>query len=317
MSLLQAQLRLRAFNALRLLVPVAYFAGTVLLALAGRLTVGRVIVLLLGSNCVTLVATLSVLPTRGTGPLRIDTTLLRGMLRFGSQAQIGDVSHGLNLRLDQTLMAAWLPAQQLGLYVAAISAANPLQGIAVAMRMVITPRLARAPESVRVKVLCTAFRQYWLASLACVVALAAILPLAIPIVFGPAFAVAVRPAEVLLLATFLVGAKDVLGGAAQAFGMPWLSSRAELIALGVTVLAMPVLLIRFGIMGAAIASALAYGTELVLLVRGLHRRFRVPPRDLFLVGLREARLLVSELPGLFPRTARRASSAQAREKYVP
>jgi hypothetical protein len=72
-----------------------------------------------------------------------------------------------------------------------------------------------------------------------------------------------------------MGAKDVLAGSAQAAGHPWLSSRAELVSLGVTVAALAVLLPLLGVMGAALASVLAYSTALVVLITGAARELGV------------------------------------------
>jgi O-antigen/teichoic acid export membrane protein len=116
-------------------------------------------------------------------------------------------------------------------------------------------------------------RRYAIASLAFAVLLALALPALVPLVFGSEFSPAVPVAEVLLLGTVLMGAKDVLAGGAQAVGRPWLASRCELVALVVTAAGLAALLPLFGVMGAAIASVIAYGTALGLLVVGSVREF--------------------------------------------
>nr|MDQ6925802.1 polysaccharide biosynthesis C-terminal domain-containing protein [Candidatus Eremiobacteraeota bacterium] len=115
------------------------------------------------------------------------------------------------------------------------------------------------------------FRKYALVSVAGTVVLAAVLPFAIPFVYGRAFAGAVSPALVLLAAGLCLGAKQVLAGGAQALGDPWLASRSEIIGAVVTICLLPVLLPRLGIMGAALATLAAYATQLVVVLAGLSR----------------------------------------------
>src|SRR5581483_7308124 len=95
-----------------------------------------------------------------------------------------------------------------------------------------------------------------------------------------AFQASVLPAEVLVLGGAFLAAKNVLGGGLQALGSPWLASRADIIALIVTVTTLPPLLTRFGILGAAVASTLAYATQLLGVLYGLHKRQGISPRSL-------------------------------------
>jgi O-antigen/teichoic acid export membrane protein len=111
------------------------------------------------------------------------------------------------------------------------------------------------------------------------------MPFAIPLVFGNAFKPAIWPTEILLIGAFFIGARDLLSGGAQALGDPWLASKAHLFALVVTVGLLYVLLPTLGIMGAAIASTAACGTQLLIIVIGLHRSHEIRAPDLFRIGL--------------------------------
>ena len=72
-------------------------------------------------------------------------------------------------------------------------------------------------------------------------------------------------------------------------GEPWLASRAELVALVVTLALLPVLLPTIGILGAALASLAAYTTASAVVVRGLRRRYPISLGELFGVPGRDAR----------------------------
>lgn len=69
-----------------------------------------------------------------------------------------------------------------------------------------------------------------------------------------------------------MGAKAALGGSAAALGDPWLVSKANVLALPVTAVLLYLLLLRFGLMGGAIASSASYFAELSLVDYGLRRK---------------------------------------------
>jgi O-antigen/teichoic acid export membrane protein len=213
---------------------------------------------------------------------RLDLALGKEMLKYGVKVNAGDISGMANQSLDQALMAAWLPPVYLGLYVVAVTSAGVSQLFSGAVRMVATPSIAqRESTSERAAVLQGVFRRYWLLSFLISVAVSILLPILIPMLFGVRFRPAIWPAEVLLLGTFLGGAREVLTGGAQALGDPWLGSRAQLGALVVTVALLYFLLPRLGIMGAAIATSAACGVQLLIVVAGLHRSHAISVASLF------------------------------------
>lgn len=282
-SILQGQMRIAAFNWMRLILPVGYLTGTVILMLAGRLTLFNIILLHLLLNLIALVVMLIPLSRAGVR-LRfgVDRLLVKQMFKYGAKVQIGGITGMANMSLDQVLMAAWLPPDRLGLYVVAVSAASLAQVFSQAVQMVLTPSITQKESPAeRASVLQGAFRRYWLLSLLTTLGIAAMLPLAIPLVFGANFKEAVWPAEVLLLGIFFLGAKDVLGGGAQALGDPWLGTKSQLVALVVTIVLLYLLLPKMGIMGAAIATAAAYLTQLVVVAFGLRQNHGISLRELF------------------------------------
>lgn len=304
-GMLQGRMHIMVFNLLRLVIPVGFLIGIIVLKMLGALVLFNIVSLHLTLNVliffVTLLALLRVGIRLGVLP---DVSVAGKMLRYGAQVQVGDISQSMNLRLDQTLMAAWLPPLQLGLYVVAVSFASLSQVLSSAVRIVVTPRIARKDVSERLITLETVFRRYWLLSLLATLILALVLPFAIPGVFGNDFREAIWPAEILILASLFIGAKDVLIGGAQALGSPWLGSRADLVALVVTVLLLVILLPKMGMMGAAIATIAAYATGLIMVVYGLHHSHGISPLSLF-------RLRSSDLRELLASSSVKAISSQA------
>jgi len=282
-SILQGRMHMSAFNWLRTIIPFGYLAGTVTMVVAGKLSLLNIVILHLGLAIAMWVGTMAMLLTLGLRPsFRPDTELGRDMLRYGAKIQVGNISGLANQSLDQVLMAALLPPAYLGLYVVAVSSAGLSQVFPQAVQMVSTPSITqRESKSARAAALQGVFRRYWLLSFLVALAISAVLPLAIPIVFGISFKGAIWPAEVLLLGMFLFGAREVLAGGAQALGDPWLGSKAQLSALPVTIALLYLLLPTMGIMGAAIATTTACASQLMIVVAGLRSSHAIPFMSLF------------------------------------
>lgn len=282
-SILQGRMRMVAFNWLRLILPAGYLLGTIILMLAGQLSLLNIILLHLLLNVIVIAATLTALSKLEIRPgLEVDSPLAKQMLKYGAKVHIGNITGLANVNLDQVLMAAWLPLRYLGLYVVAVSAANLSHVFAQAVLTVLTPSITQR-ESLpdRIAVLQGAFRRYWLVSLLISLAIAAALPFALPTVFGDSFKEAIWPAEVLLLGGIFIGAKEILSCGAQALGDPWLGSKAQIAAVVVTIVLLWILLPSMGIMGAAITTAAAYLTQLVVVAYGLRQAHGVSLARLF------------------------------------
>ena len=278
-------MRISSFNWLRMILPSGYLTGTVILAITGRLSLFSIILLHLFLHSIALIGMLVALSRAGVKlSLKPDTDLAKEMLKYGGKVHVGNISGSVNLSLDQVLMAALLPPAALGLYVAAVSSAGLSQVFSQAVQMVSTPSITqRETASERASVLQGIFRSYWLLSFLITVGIGVSLPVAIPLVFGVSFKDAIWPAEVLLAGAFFLGAQVVLAGGAQALGNPWLGSKAHVGALVVTLVLLYFLLPRLGIMGAAIATAAAYLTQLMIVVYGLRYTHGIPMTGLFRV----------------------------------
>jgi O-antigen/teichoic acid export membrane protein len=229
---------------------------------------------------------------------KTDGHLAKRILKFGAKAHIGNISGLANNSLDQVLMAAMLPPATLGLYVVAVSAATVSQVFSQAVQMVSAPSITqRESASERASALQSIFRRYWLFSILITLVIAGLLPFVIPLVFGVGFKGSVLPAEILLVGSLFLGAQGVLGSGASALGNPWLVSKAQLWALIVTVILLYLLLPVIGIIGAAIASTVAYATQLIVIIYGLYSTHHISPTELFRINIKDlsAVLNISDL----------------------
>lgn len=285
MSLLQGHLKFSSYNILRLIVPVSYFLLVALLAITKSLSVPLIICAQLSINGMMMVSSFAAVRLNRI-PLGFEWNydLFRKMLNYGSRVFIGTLFSAANLRLDQVMIAAWLPPEQLGLYVAAVSASNITGILSQSIATVTTPTIAKQETTTaRVERLYEAFQKYWTLNLAGTAVLGLLLPWLIPLIYGRDFAPAVIVAEVLLLAAVFYNTKAVLTGATQAFGVPQFASIAEGLGSVLTVIILILLIPTIGILGAAIASAIAYFIAFIFLVFVLQRRYKVSPWIMFQV----------------------------------
>lgn len=296
-SVLQGRLKMSAVNRLRMIIPIGYLIGTLSFIALDGLTLFNILILHLSLNILTLICTFILLGRAGIYPAaKFDTGLSRQLLTYGTKVHVGQISGFANVSLDQMLLAAWFPSSYLGLYMIAVNTAGMSQVLSQAVQTVATPKIAQEEsEAERGTVLQNVFRQYWLFSILIMLAMGVALPFLIPAIFGVRFKPAVWPAEILLLGSCFMGAKQVLAGAAHALGDPWLCSKANLCALVVTLVLLCVLLPVLGITGAAIASTAAYFAELSVVVYGLYRTHLISPRGLFRLRFRESKSLLESM----------------------
>lgn len=284
-SLLRGKMRIGTYNVLRAVIPVGYLLGTVALYVTDALDVWHVVVLQLALLSLKLIASFVLLHVFDVAiGIRPDIALAKQMFRYGGQVHVGSLSQLTNWRLDQTLMAAWLPPSELGLYVVAVSTSQLLLAPSQALQLVALPKIAAEVDQAKQQnLLRSIFQGYWIAVLFATPVLGVLLYWAIPIIYGTEFRAAVWPAEVLVVGSLLMGAKEVLTTGTRALGQPWLSSKAELVAVVATVVLLALLLPRIGIMGAAITSVVAYGLALGIIAFGIREMTDLTPRALFVV----------------------------------
>lgn len=306
LSTLQGQLRFGTVNLLRLINPLGYLVGVWLLIIAGALTAGHVVQLQLALAFIVFAAAMFQLRELSSSPIPTEEKgIAKSLWSYGYRSQIGVIAAMANQSLDQALMAALLPPELLGIYVVAISSAAIAQTVSLAIRMVLVPALASI-ESIdaRRSRLLGAFRQYWALSLLAFPLAALALPIAIPLVFGARFSDAIIPAEVLLAGYFFSSSRDVLSGGSDALGDPILASHAQFAGLATTILLLAVLLVPYGVLGAAISTAGASLVQFITMVVGLRRRHKLSTASLILVNFSDIRAVLLTLcrdAHLFPK----------------
>jgi O-antigen/teichoic acid export membrane protein len=226
-----------------------------------------------------------VLFSRIPGPFTPEPNRWPAMLRYGLPCVLTTLPQTLNLRLDQMLMAAFLPAPQLGLYAVAVAwsaAAAPLHN---AVGSALLPSVASAKKE-GLHEFVTGVRIALTLAMVLSVALVTVTPRAIILLFGRRFLASVPVAILLVPAGCLLGLNFVLQEGLRGLGHPQAGLQAESVGLVVTAIGLATMLRPFGIMGAAVSSILGYCTVTVVLLYNTWRLRRVSP-SVLLPGRRE------------------------------
>ena len=190
--------------------------------------------------------------------------LARGIASYGLRAQVGGVISLLNLRLDFILIGVLASPAVLGVYAIASKFAELIKIPTMAFTYVLYPRFAsdRPPQA--------ALRSRRLIPRAGLLTAGIIVPLwfcafLIPVVYGASFRAAIGPAQIILIGLMLDGVAGVITGFLYGVGRPGLNSCAVGAGLVATLILDLLLIPRFGAVGAAIASAVAYVTSALAL----------------------------------------------------
>ncbi len=189
----------------------------------------------------------------------------RRIVSYGVRAELSSIALLLNARFDFAIVAAIAGPAPLGVYAVASRYAELLRLPGLAMNYVLYPALAGSDSGARRTTRDALRRMSWV-PVALAVPMAVAAPFVIPGLFGERFSGAVVPACVLLAGLAGCGVSGIVTAYLYALGRPGVVSAAQGAGVAVTVGLDLALIPRFGITGAAIASAVAYLTTTAALV---------------------------------------------------
>ena len=268
LAILQADLRVGLFNAVRVGGAATYLLLVGAVAVGGLASEWAVIAALLAGNVVWCASAWKVAAVRTTSAF--DRRFAKIMLSFGLRAHLGNVSAIDALRIDQLVLALFLSSSQLGLYVAAITVitGNRVIGTSIgAMCFPLASRGGRGGDS--------SARRQFKRLLAATVALSSLLALLeflvadrlLPAVFGSDFGSGASVLRVLAVASIFMNIRQVYADWLRGSGRPGVVAGSE--AVGVASLAVIATILWDGSVEAvAVAMSIASVIAAVSLVIG-------------------------------------------------
>ena len=206
-------------------------------------------------------------------PGHVQAGLVRPLAGYGIAQIAAMAPAALNTNLDKLVLSQAVPPAVLGRYAIAVSCSLLPIPMVSAIGNVAFPRLAS-----RQRVDGLAGRIQWLGILgsACAAACALVpldlvAPWLVPRVFGPGYAEVVPLLWILTPAGVFLACNQVTGDVLRGRKRPLVVARAQGLAAVFTVILLVVLLPVAGVYGAAIASTVAYGVALVMMLLSLRR----------------------------------------------
>jgi O-antigen/teichoic acid export membrane protein len=287
-NLLQGALDLSSFNLIRMIAPLVYAGGIAVLFFLHGPRLREVV------DCQILGYALAF----GIGywillrkmPIRFawDRRASWSLLSYGWKTQLGNVSSYVNRSADQLVLSLFVAPSELGLYAVAVTVATAV-GFFPQAAGIVTLAAGSSSNSIEAKeILGRTFR----ASLIWLIVVCSLLfilaPALIKLLFGAAFTRSAIACRILLPGSAALGLNQVLYDGVRSLGEPSLPSYSESFATVVTFLGLWVLLPRFGFVGAAIASTLAYVSSLGLTLVLCRSKIQLRLQDLFWTSTRSA-----------------------------
>ena len=199
-----------------------------------------------------------------------DLHVLWGDMRFEAKTWLTSVMGLVNLRLDLLVLTLFVSASDIGLYSAANNAMMPITALPAAISLLAAPRAARLRTQVdplsSVNATWNSARDALLLGLAGGAVLAVAAPVIVPMLLGTAYRPAIQLVWILIVGYVARAVIGVIVAGANGMRRPRAGYLSEGVGLVVTLALLPVLLSRWGITGAAVASTLAYVASAVAAV---------------------------------------------------
>jgi O-antigen/teichoic acid export membrane protein len=257
-SMFQGYLDMMTWNLLRGIVAIGYLALIGVAALLGQATVEGFAAAYILGTAAALVVGLILLARRGWIGFRVHWATIKGLLIYGAKVHVGEMLNSARQKIDQALVALWLPHADLGLYVVALTVANGPLILAQTLANLAFPKVSQQPE-ISGKIL--VFGRYFRFTIAVTVATTLILlvvnPWLVPLLFGRAFEPAALIANIMLIGLPAAAAKLLFIQALKSWDRSLIIGHAESIGLVAAAAALFALLPLFGIAGAACSLVIA------------------------------------------------------------
>lgn len=259
-----------AFNVIRVLVPAVTAVCLLAIEIIQGLAVRTAVLSYVAAYLVAAAAGVALLRRTPAWSLIFDWDTLRRLLSYGLRSETTFLTSTLIAWLDLLLISLFLGATNLGLYTVAttLTSATAIAGATVAL--VAFPRLA-ALSSVSQQA--ASARRFLLIALATTVLVTIpillVTPQLLDLFFGGAFRQIAGVCRVLLVAGVFLAFMSLLVALLRGLGRPLDAGAAGVVGLVVTVVLLAALLPTLGLMGAAIASLVAYAVTAWWLLRKL------------------------------------------------
>jgi O-antigen/teichoic acid export membrane protein len=295
-GMFQGGLKLGVWNLLRTLIHVNYVVFILLFFFADYVSVrGFAAASLLANLCVVIVA-IGFLNREGWIGWRPRLKTIKSLLRYGLKVHPAAALAIAGERLDQVLIAIWLAAVDLGLYVVALAVAGAASLLGSTISHIAFPKIANQPsDGGKAEVLGRYMRLTVAVTPVAAAALFVLAPWLVRLLFGDAFLPSVPVVQVLVLGALPIVCKFIFRAGFLAYDQGLLVSKVSLFGLVVSAVALILLLPVYGIVGAAWAVVIAQWSSFAMMANLARRNLGMNLLDLFRPRAADWRLAAASL----------------------
>jgi len=268
-SIIQAKQQFKALNVMRSIFPVFYLVTLVVLFLMESLSFRSVVLAQFVLNVLQGVIALVFYSLRvgNIASFRIKRKALASIYSYGSKVWIGDLSQGVNTRLDQIIIANLFSPVQLGYYVVAYSVASFTGLLANSSRTILLPVVASGKgQSNFADKLRNSLRSFNRMNALMVAGFLIAGPFLLTLAYGEEFNESVKYLIVLLLGFAFINMKTVYATVLQGGGFPFQSSISEIAGFLFLVLFAYPVSAWFGIQGMVIMISISYLIQFLVVI---------------------------------------------------
>ena len=278
-----------AYTGLTLIPPIIRLGGVVLIVLTVGLTIDRAATIWLISLAVLLVFTIATMMRHVSFRPRVNWQAMKAQVSFGSRSHFGWILQALNHRLDVFMIAAMVGTGGVGHYLVGVNLAELTWWVPLALGTVLFPKASAMDSESNFEMSAMACRRTLVVTMLAGLGLLLVAPTAIPLVYGGNFVPSVTIFLILLPSGLFYTIHKVLGSSLSAHGMPQATLYAGLISLPLTVGLNVLMIPRWGITGAAIASDIAYAVNAAVILVLFVRVSRLPLPKILLFNMSDFR----------------------------
>jgi O-antigen/teichoic acid export membrane protein len=267
--ILQGASHFKIINFLRCIVPIGYCLGIIWFRFQQTLSIEILVYLQLIIQSSYLIIAIFFLYKILLNQFlfRIEYKFILQMLRYSIKVWFGDISQLANSRIDQFLIGGLLSSRDLGIYTVAISVSGFTGVFADAVRTIMMPSVTNKESfQEKIKETLNFFKKYWIFSIFFHVIFASSLPILIPFVFGSAYSESIIICQILVIGSFFINAKTVLGGGVLGMGFPEIMSYVEAIGMVISLIFSILMIKIYGLMGVPLAITFSYFSQFAWLI---------------------------------------------------
>lgn len=276
-NLLMLADRINWANVVIVIGSVVQCAALLIVGAMGRMTVGAVVYIWTLANVPSLIIALVLVRPRLDD---CSATLARQAIRLGLRYHLGTCAMYLLLRIDIFLLNGTVSRSDVGLYSLAVTIAELAYLVTDSVAHVMLPSQVTGSLEESSPVTAHAVRLNIVASLLCVLGTALVAPLLVPLVYGRDFGGTVAPLLLILPGIVALAVSRPVAVFLTRMNRPLAMSAVSGGAMSVNVALNLMLIPRFGVEGAAVASTIAYLGAAAVFVGWFLRCSGSSPREL-------------------------------------